>query len=330
MVCALVLGMAAAATAQRFPPDLKNALQRFNTHIYNDRFGDAEKLLDSLRKHDGPIPICRMYRAVLYQSRMMAYESNDGEKELYAILDSLEADAESILSAGGDSALAYWFLGNSHAFHSLFLGRGGHLVGALKHGLSARNAYGRGYECDSTFHDIALGLGSYRYWKSVKTRAINWTPIFDDETRSGMELLRLAADSAEISSDAARAALIWIYINEERYAEAVRLARRMRYRYPDGLTFLWGLGEAYYRLNDCRGAIDVYETIYARLKERPGNYYNIIDAAYYLSECCRRVSDRWPEYAGLLDSLRSEIGRMPIPDEMRKRQDDKLEKILDR
>lgn len=330
IACICILAIASDAYAERFPLHLKTTLQRFHTHIYNDQFDEAERLLDSLCRDGGPVPICHLYRAVLYQSRMMSTESYDTEKELYAVLDSLETDADSILASGGDSALAWWLSGNSHAFRSLFLGRGGRLFAALKHGLAARNAYGRGYEIDPTFHDIALGLGSYRYWKSVKTKAINWTPIFDDEAYSGLELLRLAADSAELSSDAATAALIWVYINEERYAEAIRLARRMRYRYPDGLTFLWGLGEAYYRLNDCRGAIDIYETILLRLKANPGNYYNIIEAAYYLSKCYRQLSGRWPEYVEKLDPLRSEIVSMPVPEDTRKRQEGKLKEILNR
>jgi hypothetical protein len=325
----IFFGLVVDATARHFPPDLHNALHQFNSYIYNDRFKDAGLLLDSLQRHGGPSPICRLYRAVLYQSQMMAAESNDRESELYAILDSVEIDADSILSTGGDSALGWWIMGNSHAFRSLFLGRRGHLFRALKHGLAARNAYSKGYDADSTFYDIALGLGSYRYWKSVKTKAISWTPIFNDERLSGLIMLRLAADSAELSSEAAKAALIWVYINEKRYPEAIRLARQMRYRYPHGLTFLWALGEAYYKFDDCRGAIDIYETILWRLEDNPGNYYNVVEAAYHLFVCYRRLGDRWPEYADSSDSLRSEIKSMPIPEETRERQVDKLDIVFD-
>ncbi len=319
---------AAPAAENRFPDELKTALSRISTDIYNDRFESAQNLLDSLRVLDKWLPVCHLFQAILYQSHMMAAESDFLKDQLFAVLDTLDADTDSLLSHGADSAMAFWLLGNSHAFRSLFLGRAGSILGALRHGLSARKAFDRGYDIDPGFHDIALGLGSYRYWKSVKTKAINWTPLFKEEKRNGIELIRLAADSAEISSEAAQAALIWVYLNEGLYAEAIRLARKMRYRYPDGLSFLWALGEAYRKLNDCRGAVEIYETILARLHNHPGNYYNIIEAAHYLSECYRRMSRQQPEFERKIHLLQNELRHMPIPEETGDRQAKKLKKLF--
>jgi len=237
IVAVLILSTAMAGGSERFSPDIKACLHRVSADVYNDRFDSADAILDSVQNHGGPAPLCRMYRAIARQARMMADESDALKDNFFSLLDSLQIDGDSLLTEGGDSALAYWLIGNSHAFRSLYLGRSGNMLGALRHGLAARSAYTKGYTLDPQFHDIALGLGSYRYWKSVKTSAINWTPLFKNERQSGIDLLRLAADSSEISSDAARAALIWVCINEKRYIEAIRLAREMRRMYPDGLTF---------------------------------------------------------------------------------------------
>jgi tetratricopeptide (TPR) repeat protein len=328
LVLALLLGAATAVSGERFSPQVKACLYRVSAHVYNDEFDRALTVLDSLQNHSAPAPVCRLFHAITFQAQMMAAESDFLKDDFFILLDSLIDDGQALLARGRDSALAYWLIGNSHAFRSLFLGRSGNILGALRHGLAARSAYTKAYAADPHFHDIALGLGSYRYWKSVKTAAVNWTPLFKNERREGINLLRLAGDSAEVSADAATAALIWVYINEKRYIEAIRLSRQMLRKYPYGLAFHWALGESYRGLGDYRGAADVYEGIMDRLKANPGNYYNIIEAAYYLSECYRKSDGRNGEMPAKLEALKAAVAAMSIPEETRKRQKSKINDIL--
>ena len=313
---------------KRFSPENVSRLDRITGYLYNDDFETAAHSIDSLEESDGLTPLRHFFRAVLYQARMMADESDDYREVFFAVLDSLENDAALLLARGDDSTLAYCYLGHACAFRSLYYGRNGSIWKALKSGLGARKAYISGYEIDPTFHDIALGLGSYRYWKSVKTKAINWTPLFKDERQEGIELIRLAADSSEISTEAAAVSLIWIYINEKLYAEAIRLADAMHGRYPNGLTFLWALGEIYYKMSDWPTAIRYYEDILDRLRQNPGNHFNIIEASYYLSDCYRKTGDQMPEYCVRLARLQTEVRSLPLPEKTRKRQNKKIKKIL--
>lgn len=328
VIVLLAWSTAAAAGGERFFPEMKACLHRVSGDIYNDRFERAFSLLDSIQTHNGPAPVCRLYRAITFQAQMMAEESDYLKDDFFSLLDSLRADGDSLLAVGGDSALAYWLIGNSHAFRSLFLGRAGNILGSLRHGLAARSAYTKGYTIDPHFHDIAVGLGSYRYWKSVKTAAVNWIPLFKNERQAGIDLLRLAADSAEVSADAAKTALIWVYINEKRYIEAIRLARRMYRMYPDGLTFLWALGEAYRKFGDWRGAALIYEELFDRLRLQPGNYYNIIEAGFYLHGCYRQMADENAEIHARMAALKEQIAGMPIPEDTRRRQKKRIEAIL--
>jgi tetratricopeptide (TPR) repeat protein len=318
-----------ARGADHIPDSLERSLNQITAYIYNDRFDRAAEMIDSLASNDIHPVFHLSSRAVLYQSRMMAAESDFLEDPLMTVLDSLERAAEHLLETNHhDSALAYCYLGHAHSFRALYQGRTGQTYGALKKGLKARNAYSKAWEIDSTFYDIAFGLGSYRYWKSVKTKAINWTPLFKNERQNGIDLLRLAADSAEVSAETARAALIYVYINEKRYAEAIRLADQMRRRYPRGMTFLWALGEAYYKMGDDQGAVDIYENLYRRLWADPGNYYNIIEVASILSDSYRFLGTTDSRYVGLLQKLQDEISGADIPDQTRKRQKKKLRSIL--
>lgn len=327
LLCILLL-CSGPASAGRIPDDVAAAINRINGHLYDDEFEAARRDIDSLAAAGVDRPFVLLYRAMLRQSEMMARESDYQEEPFFAALDSLQGQAEAMLANGGDSVLAYFFLGHSHAFRSLYQGRAGHTWSALKKGLAARKAYSKGYALDSTFYDIALGLGSYRYWKSVKTKAINWTPLFKNEKQNGLRLLRLAADSAEISRDAAGAAIIWVYINEKRYGEAIHLADLMRRRYRHGLTFLWALGKAYFELGDVREAAEMYQELLTRLLRDPGNYYNIIEASYYLSKCYRDMGEPSEGWRHRIIDLQEKLAACPIPDDTRKRQKNRLKEIF--
>ncbi|MCK5126438.1 MAG: bacterial transcriptional activator domain-containing protein [candidate division Zixibacteria bacterium] len=314
--------------ADHFSPDLKLCLNKITGHIYNDEFDEAGAVIDSLADSDCSRPFIFLSYSTLYQSQMMTAESEFLEKEFYSALDSLEFYSELMLETGQDSAMAYFLLGHNKAFRSLYDGRAGHTWSAIKKGLGARNAYSKAFDIDSTLYDIGLGLGSYRYWKSVKTKAINWTPLFKNEKKNGIELLRLAADSSEISQDAAVSSLIWIYISEKRYGEAIRLADEMRLKYPKGLTFVWALASAYYKFGDCPAAIEMYRTINRRVAGNPGNYFNYIESAFYIVKCLDEIKEFSPE----VNLEKCELARMIeiglIPEDTRKRQSKKIKTIL--
>jgi Tfp pilus assembly protein PilF len=316
------------ATAEHFPNNLTNDLQRITAAIYDDDFRSADSLITARIASPEQAPYRYLFRAILYQAEMMAAESDFREVSFFAALDSVDDHAQRMLDTGVDSALAWLFVGHAAAFRSLYHGRAGHFWSAISNGLTARNAYTKGYHLDPFFHDLAFGLGSYRYWKSVKTRLLSWTPLFKNERQAGIALLHLAADSSEISRDAAQAALIWIYINEKRYGEALGLTDEMLARYPRGLTFLWAKAKIFFDMEDRSAAAQTYETILTRLRTDPGNYYNVVEAAYYLSLCYRATAPRDPQSNELLASLQKEVASLPLPRETQKCQKKKLAAIL--
>ena len=324
----ILVFLSALASAGHFPENIKHSINRITGHIYNDQFDDAGRLIDSLEYSNPRSALVPLFRAILYQARMMTEESDFLENQFYKALDTADIRSRRILESGGDSALAYYFLGQTEALRSLYNARAGKTWAAIKGGLRARNAYGRGYKIDPSFHDIALGLGSYRYWKTVKTKLLNWTPLFKREKDDGIDLLRLAVDSSEISSDAARTSLIWIYMNEKLYGEAIRLTDLMHRKYPHGLTFYWAMGEASFKMGDHRLAIRSYQDILERLNENPGNYYNIIEAAYFINICYRELADKYPHYSDSLIILQKYLNDLPIPGKTASRQKKKLKKIL--
>ncbi len=327
-ICLLFNSVGQSARPARFDQNLITDIGRVNDAIYNEQFGRAEKLIDSLIPQSDSLPFRHLYKAILAQTKMMTAESDSYEAELFLALDSVEHYSQQILSSGGDSACAYYFLGQAFAFRSLYNGRAGHLWSAIKTGRKAGEAFTDGYKIDTTFYDISLGLGSYWYWKSAKTKLINWTPLFKNEKQKGISHLRRAANYSELSQDAARSALIWVYINEGRYKDAIEMASSLFQMYPKGLTFLWGLAQAHYEMGSYKTAEFYYLKIWNRLLDDPGNYYNIIEVAWNLLNC----RDELVKIKGNIDVQVEEISQFiresDIPKQVKKRQKEKLKEIL--
>jgi tetratricopeptide (TPR) repeat protein len=316
------------AYGNHFPDPLKNCLNRITAHIYNDQFGPANQVIDSLSAANPSDPLVCLSRAILYQSEMMAEESDRLNGEYFALLDTVAAGADSVLAKGGDTVMGWYLKGQALALKSLRLGRSGHTWAAVKSGLAAGRAFGHGYEIDPSFHDLGLGLGSYRYWKSVKAGLLTLTFILKNEKKDGIELLQKAADSSEISGDAAITSLIWVYINEERYSEALRLADIMNQKYPDGLSFMWALGAIYRGIDDWEAAAGAYEKLRSHFQNEPGNYYNYIETSYYLLFCLRKMNRKDLKRAGMEKEIQSSIRAISFPEEVQKRQKKKLAYLL--
>lgn len=322
-VFVLFLPFCSAVAADHFPDCLARQLRTIHANIYNEHFAAADSMVDELLSHQSSCPIGWLYRAVVTQGKMIAQETTAPKDHFFEALDSAETIGKHMLEVGEDSALAYFLLGNKHALRALYASRNESMLKALKEGLAAKSAFSDGYKLDPHFYDLALGLGTYRYWKSVKTDFINWTPLFRDERSDGIRLLRLAADSAEVTAEGARAALVHVYINEKLYGQALQLADDLRRTYPDGLIFVWPMAQIYFELHDYQAAAREFELILARQRRHPGNYYNYIEAAYYLSQCWRKL-----DMDDSLRTLQDEISALTVPPETVERQDDKLRKIL--
>jgi len=183
----------------------------------------------------------------------------------------------------------------------VYYSRAGSWWSALRYGIKAKKAFGRCIKADSAFYDAYVGLGSYRYWRSAKTKAINWLPFVPDERDRGLRELELAAEKSLFSGDFARNSLIWVWIDLRRYEEAESLAVEMQNKYPEGREFLWGIAAARLRQDDFLGAEAVLTELIARVREDPNtNNYNIVECRCQLA----RVYLETEQYTKCLEQCR--------------------------
>lgn len=295
--------------------------------IMNGFWCDARDIFDRYRVIYPGDPAGYLFLAAALQSEMIDREEDIFGKKFILLCDSTRIAAEAYLEncTTRDSALCYLYMGHQYAYQSLYESRFGSSLSALSMALKAKGKYQEGLKIDSTLYDLYLGLGSYHYWKSVKSGILRWAGIFKNEKQPSISEIELAADSSLFSKEASRSALIWIMINEEEYDSAITLAEDLLGKYPHGNSFLWPLAQAYYGSGRFEPAAENYGKLIRRLKSRPGNYYNLIEAVYWYKMACDEMGegDRAEEEVMQLNSAYKSI-----PKKIRRRQRSRLGRLL--
>jgi len=129
------------------------------------------------------------------------------------------------------SGAAYGYRGLHHAFH-------GRWWKAFKHGFRCQSNLKKTLKLDSTYYDAYLGLGSYYYYRTIKSKDFLWLPFISDKREEGMAQIRKAIASGFLTSDIARESFLRIFLIEERFEELVSLADSLCRIEPDDPYFL--------------------------------------------------------------------------------------------
>ncbi|UCD16796.1 MAG: hypothetical protein JSV44_10100 [Candidatus Zixiibacteriota bacterium] len=293
------------------------------TAMLNGRWDQAYALFLNLHKIDTADPAGYLFRASVRQAEMIDREASLYGRELTHLLDSvvLQARGKMMSCSPRDSAICFLYIGHQFAYRSLWEARFGSKLAALSNGMKAKGQYQSGLRADSTLYDLYLGLGTYHYWKSVRSGILRTVGIFKNEKEKGIAEIRMALDSSLFSRDAAFSELIWIMLGEKNFDSAAVLAGHMLARFPEGNTFRWPLAESHFRSKRYGDAAREYRKIFNRVSKEPGNYYNVIEAAYWLCLALDKTGrrDQADEILDYLDSVYDDI-----PKDIRRKQRSKL------
>ena len=117
-------------------------------------------------------------------------------------------------------------------------------------------------------------------------------PFYEDRTKVGIDNLRTASDSASYNSYVAINSLIWIYIDQKKYQEAIEVAQKALNQFPDSRTFKWGMARAYEDINP-KEAISLYQEILASYpKLKNGNYKNEITLKHLIAQQYAKLDNK--------------------------------------
>ena len=169
-------------------PENVEIISRGQAAMLNGNYGAAHEIISRLYPDDSSDPAGYIFRATVLQAEMIEAEENLSGDKLKLLCDSTKQSAEIKLNncSASDSALCYLYIGHQYSYRALWEARFGSKFSALKNGYKARGQYQKGLEIDSTLYDLYLGLGSFHYWKSVKSGILGSLGIFKDERQKGI------------------------------------------------------------------------------------------------------------------------------------------------
>lgn len=285
--------------------------------------------------------------AMLHQTQMIDYESDFKEKEFYENIGLAKKYAKERITDNNKDAWAYLFLGNAYGAKAIYEARKGNWWSALNNGLMAKSALKEAVKLDPELYDAYVGLGSYHYWASVVTKALWWLPFIGDKREEGIAEMKLAFERSMFSQDAAANGLVWIYIHEKKFDQAISLAKKMQDKYPQGKSFLWVLATAYYEKFDWKDALLSYQEIAKKIQleipskagsdqndpgysersepknlsygSRGNNYYNLIECKFHIANCFFNLG-KFKECISICEEIQS----YPLDEKTKDRQKDKL------
>ncbi len=243
---ALLLLLTAPLPAQRIADNalhslISSGIEHSGKQEYRaamSRFNEAIRLFP---KH----PAGYMNKAILMQVMSLDFETPVPSKEYLSLLASTQKFAENPSSNDLTDWEAQYYQGMARSYIAYYNFRDGeNWLSGLSHGLRATGYFEKCLAINPDAFDALTGLGTYKYWKSRNMRFLTWTPLLDDERDAGIAALRQAERLAAYTSAQAVNSLIWIFIEEERWDEAIRAAESILKRYPQNRLFLWGLASA--------------------------------------------------------------------------------------
>ncbi len=245
------------------------------------RYRLATAIFDSLISENPIDPRGYFYKAAAIQSKMMDAEDYSESPQFVSTIRKAIDLSNRIVAEMPRDGWANFYLGSGYSYYAFFLIQKRSYFPGLKMAVKGVSFLEKAVQLDSTVYDAYLGIGTYQYWRSRKTKFLKWLPFFPDRTREGLRNIKRALEKSRYARAAALNELIWVEMDRHAWPEAIAYAREGLHEYPGSRFFLWPLAEAYFRAGQYRSAEREFSNLLNQyLAENLSNRYNAAVCAY--------------------------------------------------
>lgn len=266
------------------PPEIEPLVLNGLRYAYTESFDSAAVWFDSIQRVYPENPSGWFYKAALVQVYMMDGCRTDRELEYSQLIDSTIAKATRYLG-DGSNPWAQYYLGSAHMYSAIHEGSKKNYWAAFSLGMKGGKMLKKLIETYPEFYDAYLGAGSFDYFWARASRYLPVLKLIGDFTK-GVEEIKVARAKGAYSRITAQNALVWIYTQEGKYAEGLRLADDLVAQYPSSRTFLWSRAGIRYANRKYEDALADYERLYAIYDAAAEkNYANLAQGKLYAGKC---------------------------------------------
>lgn len=262
---------------------IKTGIELSIQHDYSQAESIFRKLIEAYPDH----PIGYFFMAATLQSKMMDYESDRWSKDFHRYIRLAIDTAE---SSNNRDLWAMFYHGSALCYLAFYEGRNGDYLKAINHGFSGIAILKKIVKIAPEFHDAYFGIGSYQYWRSQKTRLLNWLPLISDDRAEGIELVRRTVEHSRYTRYVAMNELIWILLDAGQADDAYQWALHGLKQFPQSRFFLWGAAKSAFALEDYSSAAAHFQHLLAAIvNSSMDNDYNEFLCRLKLAQCFEKL-----------------------------------------
>ncbi len=260
--------------------------------IINQKYNQADSIFTLLKKSYPKLPLGNIYLAANEIARKFDLSEKFNDRLIINNLDEAEKISNSLIEQNEKNYIwDIYFLALTEGYKAYYKALDKNWLVAFDEGFNSISNFKRCINIDSAFYESYTALGTYIYWKSSKTEALNWLPFITDEKQKGISLLKIAIQNSSYNKYLAVNSLQWILIDEERYNEAAELSLHIISEYPDSRIFKWALARAYEDI-DKRKSIAVYfEILNSYKKDNSLNNINHIILLHLIAQQYQQIGE---------------------------------------
>lgn len=279
--------------SQKYPDErIDYLLRKGISHIVKQDYSEAQVFFNSLDKEFPRLPLGKIYLAANKIAEAFDYAEDFDEDYIMKTLEEAKEQSEELINVKQDSIWYRYFYALAEGYIAYFHGMNGSWFSALSIGFDAISKFEKILATDENFYEAYIAIGTFEYWKSRKMEFMNWLPFNNDTRKIGIDRLVVAIDSSSYNSYLAINSLIWIYIDQKKYSDAIKISSKALREFPESRTFKWGMARAYEDINP-EQAIELYLEI---LNSYPStlkyNFKNEITLKHIVAQQFAKLGDK--------------------------------------
>ncbi|MCW8811509.1 MAG: tetratricopeptide repeat protein [Ignavibacteriaceae bacterium] len=279
--------------SQVYPDEKVDSLLRTGIrHIVNQDYKGAEEIINLLNKEFPNLPLGKIYLAANRIAEAYDYAEDFDEEFILKRLEEAKEQSEKLIDSDNENIWYQYFLALTEGYTAYFHAINESWFSALSTGVDAISEFDKILASDKKFYEAYIAIGTFEYWKSRKMEFIDWLPFSNDSRKIGIDRLKVAIDSSSYNSYLAINSLIWIYIDQNRFDDAIKISEKALKEFPDSRTFKWGLARAYEEIDPSKSIALYIEILNSYPVLENGNLKNEITLKHIIAQQYVKLGDK--------------------------------------
>jgi hypothetical protein len=199
-------------------------IYEISVDVFGNNFAPALEATNSIKINEPENPLGYFLTGAIYQIISEKFRNDSFKDQITDNLDEAIDLCNDLKDDDPENPDWYFIAGASYGYRGLHRALHGGWWGAFRDGVHCKSNLIKTLKLDSTYYDAYLGLGSYYYYRTIKSKDFLWLPFISDNREKGMAQVKLAIDNGSLAPNIARQSFLRIYFIEKRYDDLVSLA----------------------------------------------------------------------------------------------------------